>query len=136
MPLCVNGLRLGPWWHPVSEHPIYIKLNCGGSANFKIRQFKIQLYSLRNWNINLDNILPGKKENLNSITGSKSHFLKCMASQHLSSLSRFLLWSRRQVPVPGQLVPIHANTCKVKVCDFFCAALSVLCSFSCVISTY
>lgn len=41
--LCFNGVRLGPWWHTVPEHPILVKLSYGGSGDLKIRQFKIQL---------------------------------------------------------------------------------------------
>lgn len=41
--LCFNGVRLGPWWHIVPEHPNLVKVGCGGSADLKLRQFKIQL---------------------------------------------------------------------------------------------
>lgn len=48
VPLHINVLRLGPRRRAVPEHPIHVKLSYGGSADLKIRQFKIQSYSLRN----------------------------------------------------------------------------------------
>jgi len=47
----------------------------------------------------------------------------------LTSLSRFLAWSREWVPASGKLLPSHANTCKERS-GIFCAALSMLCSLS------
>lgn len=61
MSLYISILTLGPQRCSIPEHPVHVKLSYGGSPNFKIRQCKVKLYSLRNETIHLDSILPEKK---------------------------------------------------------------------------
>lgn len=61
MSLCIGILTLGPQRCTIPEHSIHVKLSYGGSPNFKNRQCKVKLNSLRNETIRSDSILPEKK---------------------------------------------------------------------------